>query len=741
MCFILITHNSNCDNRRISTLKVRQPEFAYDIYHPFEDPPTCQHHVGIDNPDGCRSHGTCCRLTRRLVCPFWVGFAGGFIKCRGFDREFHIVVPRGGVNNEVEIQFRGPFEGVPRLTREQEERLYEAQVRYFDEGVKVRMILEDSLSPWIENVNPPDEWRPLVDRPPYRRLLARFDEARERWETTCPMLRVEGGPPQHDHLKATQSEVPYWYKVIRVLRSGKVGTLVPAPDGAIDDENAPAQETADGTIETAPAEENAPVPEPPGAFPVWEAYGQTLAGGVPYVPAALPAGGNRHALEDSPDYGQIESLYPASPVESVGRVPSSEGPTRIFSSSPGEYVPAPDENDEQELLAAPVPSYGYGALEPPAEEPWGELDDAPEFAYGSAGMSRHAQANPNSQWSPQQLSTLRDMLVQEPAGNPGGVRVHNGMVGIPVTGMVWLPAEGLLNTPINVSFHLDNIDDRGYNREDDALLPLSAERLGRLLNAVPRDIPRLNHPQALIPEADVPIPSIEGEDGFAPRDSLRLPNAEVLGGSGEGPRPFEPGESQRSDDGGSTTNPNTSEESIGTQVNNETLPPTRSASGDGGSATNPNTPRESNGTQENNEALPPTRPPSDGSARGSFQQAAPAPAFSSPLPDPRNEADGSRQSVSPLPATPPSQQQQGNPGEGSSRRTRKRAAEADEVEEAPPQPTRRQPAKRRRVEQSAEQPIEQPAEQPAEQPIEQPIEEPVIRPRRLRQLQRKNYKV
>ncbi|CAH0056356.1 unnamed protein product [Clonostachys solani] len=658
MCFVLTTHMTNCETRHISTLEVEHPELCFDIYNPFTYPDECEHFVENyeQNLALCPRHGTCCQVTFRRVCVFWVGHAGGIIKCRKFKRYFHITVPRGGCNPEVARHFVAPFPARVELTAEEEERLFEAHRDYIDSGEGVRTALEGCGSRWITDVNPPYDWRPTLNVGENVEMLGGFDAARERWESTCPMLKIVEDPPRHELQKEIQSQHPYWYKAVKVPRTGNEGIPLPGAEGFIDDQPTPVESSV---LDTEEGDQDVPLP------------------------------------------------------------PSSDGPNQIWSSASGEENDSGlGQDDEQGPLAAPQALGGHAL---PAEPGNGPVEPP---------------ANPNL--SSEQLSALRDMLVQPPPGDVPGVRLRSGMVGIPVTGMVWLPAQGLLHPPVQAPFHLDNVDDRGYNRAPDGLLLLPADILGRLLNNIRRNIRPEN----------VPIQSVEGENGFAPPIVSPLTDAEAPGGGGEGSRPPESGESQR-DEEESATNSNTTRGSGGLQENDAPLPPTQSPSGgEEESRTNSNTTRGSGVSPESDAPLPPTQSPSGGSGQGSSQQATSSLLQSSLLPESGNDADGSQQSGSLLSAVPPSPQEEGNSEEATTellsdrsngaleevenalepaesdvpRNTRKRAAEEEEeveeeeeeVEEepAPPPPTRRQPAKRRRVEQPVEQPIEQPADEP-----------------------------
>ncbi|CAI6081831.1 unnamed protein product [Clonostachys chloroleuca] len=736
MCFELVTHRTDCETRRISTLSVKQPEFAFDIYHPFEWPPNCDHYTEGRIGDVCLSHGNCCELSYREVCVYWVGHGEGIIKCRGFNRRLHIVVPGNGSNDEVDTQFRDPVDDAVRLTEAEEERLYQAQVAYIDVGVRVRTVLEDSGSAWITNVNPPYDWRTIINTGANGRLLLHFDAAERGWKRVCPTLKKEENPLQSEAMKDMQSQYPYWYKVFKVPRSGNEGPPNVGPDGSSIGQTASARSygqfaSAKWYGQPAPAQSSAS-----------GAGGDGVAAAVMVGGLINPPGGDQNGPVAKPvDESLLLRFLFESSEEYVPYSPS-EGPTRIFSRSPGEGNDAVLEGDDDQ--GPPVAPPALGGLAPAAvlgdglagghaQVPFGEVYGQ---VYGEAQAAVQALANP--QWSVEQLSAMRDAIVQQSAETAPGVRVENDLVGIPVTGMVWLPAQGLLNRSLDdeyyAEFYLDNDDGHGHHREEDGILRLPAPILGRLLSNVLRDIPQAilpqanlpqvhlpqvhplqaNLPQVHIPQAnpqqanirpeDIPWQSVEDENGDGPPMSP-LTDPDVTGGSGEGSRPLESGESQRGGEGESSTNTNT----------------TRRPSGEGDSSTNTNTTRRSGGNQGIDERPPPIPSPNY---------------WPSPLPEPGNEANGSRHSGSLPPANPSILREEGNSEEGTTgvlsdmstgalqrleksldaagssvpRKTRKRAAEEEEeeVEEepAPPRPTGRQPVKRRRVETAVEEPVD-----------------------------------
>ncbi|CAH0030132.1 unnamed protein product [Clonostachys rhizophaga] len=750
MCFELVTHRTDCETRRISTLSVKQPEFAFDIYHPFEWPPNCHHYTEGRIGDVCCSHGNCCELSYREVCVYWVGHGEGIIKCRGFNRRLHLVVPSNGSNDEVDTQFRDPVDDAVRLTKEEEERLYQAQVAYIDAGVRVRTVLEDSGSAWITNVNPPYDWRTIINTGANGRLLLHFDAEERGWKRVCPTLKKEENPLQPEVMKDTESQYPYWYKVFKVPRSGNEGPPNVGPDGSSIGQTASARSygqfaSAQWYGQPAPAQSSASGAGGDGVAAA------DMVGGLINPPGRDQNGPVAEPVDESLLLGFLfessEEYVPYSP---------SEGPTRIFSRSPGEGNDAVLEvDDEQGPPAAPA---ALGGLAPAAvlgdglaggnaQVPFGEVYGQ---VYGEAQAAVQALANP--QWSVEQLSAMRDAIVQQPAETAPGVRVENDLVGIPVTGLVWLPAQGLLSRSIGdeyyAEFHLDNVDGRGHHREEDGMLRLPARILGRLLSNVPRDIPQANLPQVHLPQAhplqahppqihipqanlpqanirpeDIPWQSVEDENGDGPPMSP-LTDPDATGGSGEGGSSTNTNTTRRpSDEGDSSTNTNT----------------TRRPSGEGDSSTNTNITRRSGGNQGIDEP-PSIHSPSYGP---------------SPLPEPGNEANRSQHSGSLPSANHSILREGGNSQEGTTellsdmsngalqelenaldatrssvpRKTRKRAAEEDhdEVEEepTPPRPTGRQPAKRRRV----------------ETPVEEPVEEPVGEPRyRFRQRRKVNYK-
>ncbi|CAG9989576.1 unnamed protein product [Clonostachys byssicola] len=795
MCFRLATHITNCETRLISTLEVRHPELTYDIYNPFEDPRTCEHYVDQDddNVTLCAVHGTCCQVSFEDVCVSWVNFGGpgGIIKCRGFKEFFHVIIPINGYNVEINRQFIGPDRNAVRLTDEEAQSLYDAQVAYFNEGGRVRVVLEDDNSQWITQANPPYDWRPTIDTtvPQNVDMLARFDTALERWKSTCVLLKIVHDPQQHENMKATQSEAPYWYQILRVPRPGHEGTPLPGPEGFVDDQVLEAGEGPAG---------------PAG-----------MDGGL----VDSPGGNQNHLLAEQ------ESSDESIPFLSEA---SSDGPNQIFSATPEEENEAVLEgNDEvvlegdgeQEPPLAPAASGGLAPVAVLGDEPAGRQPQVPfgqvsghGQLYGAAQAAVQALANPGG--SAEQLSAMRDEIVQQPPGTAPGVRVEDGWVGIPVTGMVWLPAEGLLNPSPGgqypARFYLDNVDDRGHHREPDALLRLPAGILWRLLNNVPRDVPQANLAQANLPQVQppqgqpsqgqppqgqppqVPPPQVPPPQVHIPQANLSqanirpedIPVQSIEDENGDGPpwSPLaDPGVPGGSGEGDSSTNTNTTRGSGGNQGNNEPLPPTQSPSGGvGDSSTNTNTTRGSGGNKENEEPLPPTQSPSNRQTQSAVRQPTPILVQSLPLQELGNGADGSQQSGPLLLANPLGLQEGGNSQEGRllsdmsnsalqeqeiapgaagssvSRKTRKRAAaneDDDEVEEepAPPQPTRRQPtrrqparrqpAKRRRVETPVNEPVDKSMEESVEGPVEGPVEEPVVEFRyKFRQRGKVNYK-